>query len=110
MMNGPFRAAPKLKDADISEDRARELYLQLVKTMRTMYHTCRLVHADLSEYNLLYVHPPHPTPPHPPHAHTSLRVRRLLLRRRLAILTWRWDEGARAPSGAQVLQGYCVHY
>jgi len=49
------RAAPKLKDADISEDKARELYLQLVKTVRTMYHTCRLVHADLSEYNLLYV-------------------------------------------------------
>ena len=49
------RAAPKLKDADINEDRARELYLQLVKTVRTMYHTCRLVHADLSEYNLLYV-------------------------------------------------------
>jgi hypothetical protein len=52
---GDGRAAPKLKDAELSDDRARTLYLSLVKTVRTLYHRCRLVHADLSEYNLLYV-------------------------------------------------------
>ena len=47
-------AAPRLKDAVFGEDKARELYHQLVKIMRTMFQVCRLVHADLSEYNLLY--------------------------------------------------------
>lgn len=50
--------APRLKDVefDIPDpvSRWRELYLDLVSYMRTMYHTCRLVHADLSEYNVLY--------------------------------------------------------
>ena len=50
------RAAPRLKDAVLSGDRWRELYFQMVKIMRRMYHECRLVHADLSEYNLLYVY------------------------------------------------------
>ncbi|KAF0313240.1 Serine/threonine-protein kinase RIO1 [Amphibalanus amphitrite] len=48
------RAAPKLHDASISSSKARELYLDVVKMMRTIYHECRLVHADLSEYNMLY--------------------------------------------------------
>jgi len=30
------------------------LYSQLILNVRTMYHTCHLVHADLSEYNILY--------------------------------------------------------
>ncbi|KAH7112948.1 RIO1 family-domain-containing protein [Dendryphion nanum] len=30
------------------------LYTQLLGIMKTMYHTCHLVHADLSEYNVLY--------------------------------------------------------
>ncbi|EFX00431.1 serine/threonine-protein kinase rio1 [Grosmannia clavigera kw1407] len=32
----------------------RALYLQLVSLMRRLYQVCRLVHADLSEYNILY--------------------------------------------------------
>ncbi|KAJ3119667.1 hypothetical protein HK101_007150, partial [Irineochytrium annulatum] len=44
-----------LKDAVIEEpSKHYELYLHLVKMMWKMYHKCKLVHADLSEYNLLY--------------------------------------------------------
>jgi RIO kinase 1 len=46
--------APLLKDASISESKARELYLQCVKIIREMYWKARLVHADLSEFNILY--------------------------------------------------------
>nr|XP_022318912.1 serine/threonine-protein kinase RIO1-like [Crassostrea virginica] len=46
--------APLLKDCDISETKARELYLECIHIIRTMYHTCRLIHADLSEFNMLY--------------------------------------------------------
>ncbi|KAJ3039351.1 Serine/threonine-protein kinase RIO1, partial [Rhizophlyctis rosea] len=48
-------AAPRLKDAVITEESVyRTLYYQLVKVMWILYHRCHLVHADLSEYNLLY--------------------------------------------------------
>ncbi|KAK1931552.1 Serine/threonine-protein kinase rio1 [Phytophthora citrophthora] len=47
-------AAPRLKDAKISDNRYRECYIYCVKMMRTMYQKCRLVHGDLSEYNILY--------------------------------------------------------
>ena len=50
--------APRLKDVELEGDdidiRWRTLYLQLLSYMRIMYQECRLVHADLSEYNLLY--------------------------------------------------------
>lgn len=51
-------AAPRLKDVefDIPEPdvRWRALYMELLGYMRVMYQVCRLVHADLSEYNILY--------------------------------------------------------
>lgn len=47
---------PKLKDVALNESKARELYLECVLIMRKMYQVCRLVHADLSEYNILYCH------------------------------------------------------
>ncbi|KAJ1663981.1 Serine/threonine-protein kinase rio1 [Coemansia sp. RSA 1813] len=47
-------AYPRLKDATISASRFPKLYYQLVKDMRVLYNTCHLVHADLSEYNILY--------------------------------------------------------
>ena len=50
--------APRLKDVEFDipdpETRWQELYMELLGYMRTMYQTCRLVHADLSEYNILY--------------------------------------------------------
>jgi len=48
------RASPRLKDADIPEDQLRSLYRGLLLTVRQMFYECKLVHADLSEYNILY--------------------------------------------------------
>ncbi|KAJ2788352.1 Serine/threonine-protein kinase rio1, partial [Coemansia helicoidea] len=47
-------AYPRLKDAVIPQSRYPQLYYQLVRDMRILYTVCRLVHADLSEYNILY--------------------------------------------------------
>ncbi|KAK8074612.1 RIO kinase 1 [Apiospora hydei] len=51
-------AYPRLRDAAISSEDAEEvwrsLYIQLLGIMRRMYQVCKLVHADLSEYNILY--------------------------------------------------------
>ncbi|XP_012589638.1 PREDICTED: serine/threonine-protein kinase RIO1 isoform X2 [Condylura cristata] len=46
--------APLLKNAHLSESKARELYLQVVENVRRIYQDARLVHADLSEFNMLY--------------------------------------------------------
>ncbi|XP_058093209.1 uncharacterized protein LOC131239498 isoform X2 [Magnolia sinica] len=47
-------AAPRLKDAALSEDKLREGYVEMIIAMRTLYQKCKLVHGDLSEYNILY--------------------------------------------------------
>ncbi|KAI8966810.1 Serine/threonine-protein kinase Rio1 [Daldinia sp. FL1419] len=50
-------AYPRLRDANIPRDEEqmwRKLYIQLLGIMRRMYQVTRLVHADLSEYNILY--------------------------------------------------------
>ena len=50
--------APKLKDIVLEggdvDARWKLLYVQLLGYMRILYQTCRLVHGDLSEYNLLF--------------------------------------------------------
>lgn len=46
--------SPKLKDVEISQSTARSLYRDCITMMWKMYNICKLVHADLSEYNLLY--------------------------------------------------------
>ncbi|KAK6543954.1 protein kinase rio1 [Orbilia ellipsospora] len=54
--------SPRLKDATIpplegesdSSGAYQKLYIELVSIMRKMFHVCHLVHADLSEYNILY--------------------------------------------------------
>ncbi|KHN99726.1 serine/threonine-protein kinase RIO1 [Metarhizium album ARSEF 1941] len=51
-------AYPRLRDATLTgedvDQQWRRLYIQLLGVMRKMYQVCRLVHADLSEYNILY--------------------------------------------------------
>ncbi|KAH9412248.1 putative serine/threonine-protein kinase RIO1 [Ordospora pajunii] len=44
--------APRLRDAEIGD--AEECYMQCIGMIKEMYCKARLVHADLSEYNLLY--------------------------------------------------------
>lgn len=51
------RASPRLKDAVIPEERLRDLYLEMLVILRTIFIRCRLVHADFSEYNVLFVPP-----------------------------------------------------
>ena len=50
--------APRLKDVEFvgpdMDSRWKMLYLQLLGYIRILYQTCRLVHSDLSEYNVLY--------------------------------------------------------
>lgn len=52
------RPAPLLKNVQLSESKARELYMQVIEYMRRMYQDARLVHADLSEFNMLWVGSP----------------------------------------------------
>ncbi|EJD50875.1 RIO1-domain-containing protein [Auricularia subglabra TFB-10046 SS5] len=47
-------ASPRLKDAQLPPEDVDRLYASLLLAVRTMFHACRLVHADLSEYNILY--------------------------------------------------------
>ncbi|KAJ3688598.1 hypothetical protein LUZ61_017762 [Rhynchospora tenuis] len=49
-------AAPRLKDANLPEEKLRESYVEIITAMRTLYQKCKLVHGDLSEYNILYYH------------------------------------------------------
>lgn len=52
------KAAPRLKDVQFVEDnplaRWRGVYIDILAYMRIMLQQCKLVHADLSEYNILY--------------------------------------------------------
>lgn len=46
--------APLLKNANIKDnDQYRALYYKLIVYMRRMYQECKLVHADLSEFNII---------------------------------------------------------
>ncbi|KAK3861521.1 hypothetical protein Pcinc_032529 [Petrolisthes cinctipes] len=47
-------AAPKLKEVRLSSADLSIAYEQVVEAMVKMFHACRLVHADLSEYNILW--------------------------------------------------------
>ncbi|MCL7038400.1 hypothetical protein MKW94_026739 [Papaver nudicaule] len=48
------RAAPRLVDANLSEEEMRECYVQMIMAMRSLYQKCELVHGELSEDTVLY--------------------------------------------------------
>lgn len=45
--------ACRLKEYEMNETKAREFYREMVLIMWKIYNKCKLVHADLSEYNIL---------------------------------------------------------
>ncbi|KAM9775411.1 serine/threonine-protein kinase RIO3 [Syngnathus typhle] len=46
--------APKLKDVMLSSDDMKKAFHQVLEMMQKLYKECHLVHADLSEYNMLW--------------------------------------------------------
>ncbi|KAF1316811.1 Atypical/rio protein kinase, partial [Globisporangium splendens] len=46
--------APTLKDADLTEAQLGHAYADILQAVRTLYQEAHLVHADLSEYNILF--------------------------------------------------------
>ncbi|NXD93575.1 RIOK3 kinase, partial [Chaetorhynchus papuensis] len=46
--------APKLKDVALSNEDMKKAYYQILNMMQQLYRECNLVHADLSEYNMLW--------------------------------------------------------
>lgn len=52
--DGYDNPAPKLKDAILTEAELIYAYIEVTNIMKTMYRDAKLVHADLSEYNILW--------------------------------------------------------
>ena len=48
------QAAPQLRHVHLSASKFAELYRSCIQDIRKIFQKARLVHADLSEYNLLY--------------------------------------------------------
>ncbi|XP_053958672.1 serine/threonine-protein kinase RIO3 [Anastrepha ludens] len=47
-------AAPKLKDARLSHSELSFAYAEVIAAMHKLYNEAKLIHADLSEYNILW--------------------------------------------------------
>ena len=47
-------AAQRLRDVSLDTAKYSELYIDIIKMLRTMFLEAKLVHGDLSEFNLLY--------------------------------------------------------
>ncbi len=52
------RRAPLLKEVyeELDEEELMDVYRQVVENVKRIYCCARLVHADLSEYNIMYLH------------------------------------------------------
>jgi len=48
------KPAPKIKDAGLNERELEESFKKIIDYMKILYQDAKLVHADLSEYNVLY--------------------------------------------------------
>ena len=48
------QAALRLKDAHLSEEQCHAAHRELCLVLWKLYNECKLVHADFSEYNILY--------------------------------------------------------
>jgi len=48
------QAAPTLKEVDLKQEEARAVYERIVDYISQLYNRAQLVHADLSEFNILY--------------------------------------------------------
>jgi RIO kinase 3 len=46
--------APKLKECQLTSEQFKSAYHQCVQIMEKMYNDCRLIHADLNEFNMLW--------------------------------------------------------
>lgn len=46
--------APQLKDVDLEPDEAKRIYEKIVEYISVLYNNAGLIHADLSEFNILY--------------------------------------------------------
>ncbi|KAK0055584.1 serine/threonine-protein kinase RIO3, partial [Biomphalaria pfeifferi] len=46
--------APKLKEVKLNSEELQSAYDQTLQLVKDLYHKCGLIHADLSEYNLLW--------------------------------------------------------
>jgi RIO kinase 3 len=47
-------AAPRLRDAILTPEELANAYQQCLNLLKRIYHDCKLIHADFSEYNLLW--------------------------------------------------------
>lgn len=54
MCSGFMLCLHAVQDADLSPNRLRMAYTEMVMIIRNLYQDCRLVHGDLSEYNILF--------------------------------------------------------
>ncbi len=48
------QAAPLLREVELDEEKIEKVYKKIIKYIKLMYKEGEIVHADLSEYNILY--------------------------------------------------------
>lgn len=54
MVGEKDQAAPQLRDVELEPDEAKRVFEKLTEYISVLYHRAGLIHADLSEFNVLY--------------------------------------------------------